>query len=140
MNKLSIESLIQNNVKISKVSGGLDVYSLINTKSSYDDIHTYNADILIKSRLDKREKKLNTFLRHYGRCFENIKMLNNSNKTDAIFAVPDIEPDCHGYHPTECVEFIENKLKEKFMNIYRMNYKTIFITWKYIEFNKEFNK
>lgn len=136
MDKISVQSLVQNNAKVSDSNNGLNVYSLVNTKKNYDDLHTFNIDSLIKIRRDKRERKLETFMRYYSRCFESIKILNNKNKTDIIYDVPDRVPECSDYSSIECIEFIENKLKEKYMDVYRINYKTIFVTWKFIEFNQ----
>jgi hypothetical protein len=136
MDKLSVQTIVQDNIKVCEGKGGLNVYSLANLKKSYDDVHSYNAETLIKIQHDKREKKLDTFIKYYSRCFETIKILNNKNMTDMIFDVPDKVPECPDYNPIDCMDFIESKLKEKYMDIYRINYKTIFITWKYIEFNQ----
>ena len=139
MDKININILVPNDhVRDESYSNGtIDVNTLANMKNSNDNAIHFNIDSLIKIRKEKREKLLETYIKYYNRCVDKIKMLNNRNITDIFFEVPTNVPDCYGYKYIDCVEFISNKLKIFFMDTYKINNYTLFITWKYIEANKE---
>lgn len=139
MDKININILVPNDhVRDESYSNGtIDVNTLANMKNSNDNAIHFNIDSLIKIRKEKREKLLETYIKYYNRCVDKIKMLNNRNITDIFFEVPTNVPDCYGYKSIDCVEFISNKLKIFFMDTYKINNYTLFITWKYIEANKE---
>ena len=139
MDKININILVPNDhVRDESYSNGtIDVNTLANMKNSNDNAIHFNIDSLIKIRKEKREKLLVTYIKYYNRCVDKIKMLNNRNITDIFFEVPTNVPDCYGYKSIDCVEFISNKLKIFFMDTYKINNYTLFITWKYIEANKE---
>ncbi|ARF09347.1 hypothetical protein Catovirus_2_296 [Catovirus CTV1] len=137
MDKINVNILFSDNynTETNNNSGVLDVNTLANIKSNNDT--SFNIDSLIKIRKEKREKLLETYIKYYNRCIEKIKVLNNRNITDMFFEVPLTVPDCYGYKPVDCIEFISNKLNVFYMDTYKINNHTLFITWKYIEANKE---
>jgi len=139
MDKININILVPNAQTIEEThsNGTLDVNTLANMKKNNDSTTHFNIESLIKIRKEKREKLLETYIKYYNRCVDKIKMLNNRNITDLFFEVPMNIPDCYGYKPIDCIEFISNKLKTFYMDTCKVNNHTLFVTWKYIEANKE---
>ena len=137
MNNLSIKNLVPD-VKIGdSKSSILDINSLTAINNSAEDsIRTFNADYLIKTSKDKREKLLQIYHRFYGHCIEKIKLFHNAGKFDLIYEVPDKVTDSYDCIAKYCMDFLEIKLKENYIDTYRIDNKTIFITWKYIESSK----
>jgi hypothetical protein len=137
MNNLSITNLVNNNSSAYNVTNGnLDVQSLMSIKNSHDRVKEFNPDVLIQRRIDLRNKLLEIYTRYYDKCIENIKLVNNQNRNDLIFEVPKKISDCPEYFPIFCLNFIEQKLKDNFIDVLRVSYCSIFITWKFIELNK----
>ena len=135
---LSIKNLVPD-VKIGdSKSSILDINSLMTINNSVEDsIRTFNADYLIKTNKEKREKLLQIYHRFYGNCIEKIKLFHNAGKFDLIYEVPDKVTDNLDYIAKYCMDFIEIKLKENYIDTFRIDNKTIFITWKYIESSKK---
>lgn len=138
MHKLSIQSFTTNSSRLNNHSD-LNVESLSHKNNSQNET-LYNAENIISTIKIKREKKLEIYMRHFNRCFEQIRMENNRNRTDIIYTVPDICNELFDYSAEECCSLLERKFIEKLMDTHRMSYKTIFITWKFIEYNKEKEK
>lgn len=138
MDKININILVPNTqMHNSNINGILDVNTLANLKNINDEAINFNIDSLIKIRKEKREKLLETYIKYYNRCIDKIKTLNNRNIYDIFYEVPSHVPDCYGYKSIDCIEFISNKLKILYMDTYKINNNTLFITWKYIEANRE---
>lgn len=138
MDKINVNILAPDSHNVQEnYHGILDVNTLASIKSNTDINSNFNIDSLIKIRKEKREKLLETYIKFYNRCIEKIKLLNNRNITDIFYEVPTNVPDCYGYKPIDCIEFISNKLKIFYMDTYKINNNTLFITWKYVEANKE---
>jgi hypothetical protein len=138
MNNISIKNLVPD-VKIGdSKSSILDINSLISINNSVEEsIRTFNADYLIKINKEKREKLLLIYHRLYSNCIEKIKLFNNAGRFDLIYDVPDKIADNLDYISKYCMDFIEIKLKENYIDTFRIDNKTIFITWKYIESSKK---
>lgn len=135
MDKISIENLVPNARK-SAGAQSLDIKSLSNTLNSNDIANTFNADVLINTNKVKREKLLQTYTKYYNHCVDQIVTLNNTGKTDLVYDVPSLVPDCKEYNPLNCLEFIALKLQREFIDTFYIDKTLLFITWKYIEFNK----
>lgn len=137
MNKISIKTLVPEIKVGNSKSNILDIDSLITINNNYDDsIRKFNAEYLIKTNKENREKLLKIYNKYYANCIEKIKLFHNSGKQDLIYDIPDKILDNLDYIPKYCMDFIEKKLKENCIDTYRIDNKTIFITWKYIESNK----
>ncbi len=138
MDKISLKNLVPE-VKIaySKLSQ-FNIDSLISINSNLEDsIKDFNADYLIKSNKEKREKLLKIYHKYYANCIEKIKLFHNAGKMDLIYEVPEKVTDNTDYIAKYCLDFIEFKLKQNYIDTFRMNNKMIFITWKYIECAKK---
>ncbi len=141
MDKINVNMLVPNLQSVNDLTyNTLDVNTLSSMNKLNDSASNFNIESLIKVRKEKREKLLETYIKYYNMCIEKIKALNNRNILDVIFEVPSHVPECYGYKSIDCIEFISNKLKLLYMDTYKMNINTLFITWKYIEANRENDK
>lgn len=133
MDKLNIEMLFNNKTNNSS-SGALDIKSLFNQDKR--DLQ-FTPEELIKKRERKRETLHSNYETYYKRCLEKIEVASSLNKEDIVYNVPKFIADCPEYNPIDCLEYIEINLKNKYMDTFRINKNSIFITWKYIEINYE---
>ncbi len=138
MDKISLKNLVPE-VKIADSrKSQFDINSLLSINNNIEDsIRNFNADYLIKSNRDKREKLLKIYHRYYANCIEKIKLFHNGGKMDLIYEVPEYITDNPDYLSKYCLDFIEIKLKQNYIDTFRIDKKTIFITWKYIESAKK---
>lgn len=135
---LSIQNLVQKNIEtVGNSSGVIDIKSLSSIQKSHDEIYLFNPDTLIKSRIIKREKLLAAYAQSYKSCLERIKLFESMNQVDLIFDVPANVPGCYNYNPLDCIEYIRNKLRNIYIDTYHVSPIRLFVTWKYIEINKE---
>lgn len=114
----------------------INVDTIINM-SNGNKQNNFSIDYVIRMKRKKREKILETYIKYYNNCLEKIMMATSRDYNDLIYEVPLSVPDCHGYNPIDCIEFISNKLKQQYMDTYKINKLSLFVTWKYAEVNKE---
>lgn len=130
MDKISIQTLVPN-ATVSEKKYGLDINSLLNiTKPNNQN---FSSEQLIHIKNIKREKLADAYNTFYNKCIDRIKLLNNMDKTDLFFDVPLFLPECPNYNPSDCIEFLETKLRFHKFDTLKININTLFITWKYIE-------
>lgn len=115
---------------------GIDNIIMANDKQEKQ----FNINKLIKVRKQKRKKLLENYVKLYNDCLINIESVNDINKTDLYFNVPEKLIDCPDYNSNDCIEYIENKLREQFIDTLKINDNTIFVSWLYVELNMEQNK
>ncbi len=138
MDNLSIKNLVPDLKVSNSKSSVLDINSIMTINNSVEDsIKNFNAEYLLKSNKEKREKLLKIYNKYYANCIEKIKLFHNAGRLDLIYEVPDKILENLDYIAKYCMDFIEIKLKQNFMDTYRIDNKTIFITWKYIESSKK---
>jgi len=138
MDKLSIKNLVPE-VKVGdSKSNILDIKSMITINSSCEDsINNFNAEYLIKTSKEKREKLLKVYNKYYAHCIEKIKLFHNAGKVDLIYEIPHSITENIDYIPKYCMDYIEKKLNDNYMDTFRIDNRTVFITWKYIESSKK---
>lgn len=129
MDKINIESLFH--CKTRSSSRTLDIKAITRSQRPFD------TDILIETRERKRVTLLNYYLKFYDTCLKKIEIANNLGKTDLLFTVTESIPNCPEYKPIDCIEYIKKKLDQGFFDTYIVGNRTLFITWIYIEANKE---
>ena len=129
MDKLNIENLFH--CKTHSSSKILDVKTITRNQRPFD------TDILIETRERKRKTLLNYYLKFHDTCLKKIEIANNLGRTDLLYSVTEFIPNCPEYKPIDCVEYIKNKLDKNFFDTYIVGNKTLFITWLYLEANKE---
>jgi hypothetical protein len=129
MDKINIENLFHCKTHINTKI--LDVRAITNNQK------IFNTDTLIETREKKRKTLLNYYLKFYDICLKKIEIANNLNKTDLLYTVTEFIPNCPEYKPIDCIEYIKEKLENNFFDTYIVGNKTLFITWLYLEANKE---
>lgn len=129
MDNINIESLFH--CKTRNSSRTLDVKAITQSHRPFD------TDILIETREKKRKTLLNYYVKFHDTCLKKIEIANNLGKTDLLYTITESIPNCIEYKPKECIEYIKNKLDQDFFDTYVVDDKTLFITWLYIEANKE---
>ena len=129
MDKINIENLFH--CKTQSSNKILDVKSIVQNKKSF------NIDVLIEVREKKRKELLNNYVKYHEKCLQKIEIANNLGKTDLLYTVDQSIADCPEYKSIDCIEFIKNKLEKELFDTYVVNNKTLFITWLYLEANKE---
>jgi len=137
---LTIDNLIPpSNNSINYSSGKLDINCISRDKFINDTPEqNFNSDVLLKNIKKKRNNIRNIFVNSYNLCCEKIKEADNMSLTDIIFELPISmfisNPDCKYI---DIINYIDNNLKKQKLNTYIINNRKIFITWKFIELNKE---
>ena len=80
----------------------------------------------------------NTYVKCYNLCCEKIKEANDIGLTDIIFELPTAmfitNTDCSDVN---IIKYIDINLRKEKLNTYIINNRKIFVTWKFIELNKE---
>jgi len=139
MDKFSIESLFPSNEgeELSS-SGTLDVNTLFNgTGINNDPDREFDSSVLLKSIYDRRSRLRKNYVIIFNKCCERIKATNNYNLTDIIYELPIVIPECPNFNHRECLEYIRDNLRKQYIDAIIIDKRKIFITWKYIELNKE---
>lgn len=134
MDKINIENLFHCKTKlVSNSSNILDVNSIVHNNKSF------NINDLIETREKKRILLLNNYIKYYDKCLKKIEIANNLDKTDLLYSVDEYILDCPEYKSIDCIKYIKNKLEQDFFDTYIINNNTLFITWLYLEVNREKN-
>lgn len=131
MNKLSMNDIIKNKIKDNK--NNLSISSLTTNKKLKP---TNITEDLIESKNQRREKLLQVYLDLYYNCVEQIKYNDILAQTDIVFVVPILVKGLYEYNSVDCLNFIEKRLREAFIDTSILSNVAIFITWKYIETNQ----
>lgn len=141
-NKFSVESLFPTSVgENSYTYGKFDVNTLFdNIKFGEEKEQNFDSDILLKNILTKRENIRKSYVKMFNLCCLKIKMADGLGKTDLIFELPEVIIDFTEISRRGCLQYISNRLRKQHLDTFVINNSKIFITWKFIELNKEKNK
>jgi len=108
----------------------LDVYSLYHTKEQRTTNKiNFNIDRLIKLREERKNKIFIQYDKIFNMCLNKINSANNLNKTEIIYDVPDAIYGHVDYNRINCLEYIEQKLKDMCLDTLVLNNKTIYVSW-----------
>ena len=121
----------------------LDVNSLARN-FSYDKQEelNFNSDILLKNIIERRKLLRNTHVKLYNACCQQIKEVDglNNGVTSIIFTLDKKYDECPFLNHMDCIKYIDENLKKELLDTYVMNDRQIFVTWKFIELNKQMVK
>ena len=144
MNKLNIFSMFpqdnnnNNNININNNNKNkLNIHTFFEKTNTNMKIKQLDSNKLIETKIIKRKKVLEKHIEVLNSCYNSIETANNSGITDLIFNVPHVFLGCSYYDQVMCSEFVLKKLHEKSLDAYILDNFEIFITWQYIELNKE---
>lgn len=141
MTNITIDKLMPAN-NVSYTNGKMDIESIAKDKFINDTPEqNFNSDVLLKNIKKKRQKLRNTLVNTYNLCCDKIKEADSIGLTDLIFELPEIMflsfSECRDI---DIINYISNNLRKQKLNTYIINNKKLFITWKFLELNKEFEK
>jgi hypothetical protein len=130
MDKINIENL-SNYKTQNNPNRTLDVKTVIQSNK------TFNITSLLLVREKKRKQLLEYYNSFHRQCLRKIEAVNKLGKTDLLYTVDIQVPNCPEYKPLDCIEFIKKKLEQDSFDTCVVNNNTLFITWLYLEVNKE---
>ena len=131
-------NLITTSKKITKT----DKLSIDSLTSNREKTDLMKVDNLIRTRKLRRHRILEEYNRLFNNLMDKIQLANSLNKTELIFDIPvnTIEGVTYKYDCNECVDFIQTKIKNLYIYTIRTSYNSIFVSWLYIEINRELFK
>ena len=140
MDRININNLFPKN-RIATNDNPLDVKSLfkcnpaLGEKKSVD----FSVDGLLIHKEERKKKIRDQYRKTYNMVLNKIKIVNKINDTtDIIYDVPEAVFGLKEYNSHECLEYIENKLRNLYyMDTLKLSSKSMFISWKSIENNRK---
>lgn len=137
--KMNIETLMPSRNNNYNRSKRLDVFTISSGKQiNIDPSRDFDSNELLTNIYERRKKIRNWFVEMYNLCCVKIKDADDYGLTDLLFELPELLIDASIYKEKECMEYISNNLREQNIDTLLLNNgKQLFITWKYIELNKE---
>jgi hypothetical protein len=111
----------------------------INTMTSKKTKESYISQIdnLLKERKNRRKRLLTEYDKLFELCFQRILTADKMNITEICFDIPSHILGCNEYIVSECIDFLENKLRSLDIDTLRITNNSLFISWLFIELNKE---
>ncbi len=139
--KICVDKLFPSDNKSGTIGKKLDLETIfINTPLNNEPEITFTSEVLLRKIKKRRKEKLNFYKQMLKYCHKRIESADDDQSTDIIFTTVDNIPECPGYDPRKCLEFISIKLREEDFDTAILTDTTMFITWKYLELKKENNK
>ena len=138
MENLSINLLTQTTNKSLDRHHEFSLYSLAGVKQELD-VNT-RINNMIQTRKEKRKNLLAEYNKLLSRCIDKICVADSLEQTEYCYDIPRYIAGCTDYKPSECLDFIQNKLRELDMDTYKINNTTIIVSWLYIELNRHMKK
>ena len=139
--QMSIESLMPSKIPYQYSNGKLDVNSISSGKSLNNEPQkNFNSNDLLKNIYEKRKKLRDWLVNMYNLCCTKIKDADDVGLTDIIFELPDLIMENSQYRHSDAIDYIMKNLRQEQIDVLKINNKKLFISWKYLELNKEKNK
>jgi len=133
MDKISINNLFP----ASHDFQPLDVNNLYNTSDQkIKNKINFNIDKLVKLREERKRKILIQYEKVFNMCLKKINLANNMNKTEIVYDVPEAIYGHFDYVVIDCLEYINSKLKIMDLDTILLSEKSIYISWLYLEENR----
>jgi len=141
---ITIDKLIPANSTESHnyIKGKLSLNSISKDKFINDDPDiNFNSNILIDN-IKKRRINIRTILINaYNLCYEKILEADKAGLTDLIFLIPyKMQLNSNVCNPLHILTYISKALLKESINTYIIDETHLFITWKFLELNKELQK
>lgn len=137
MDKINTDTLFPSNKRNELLSVDSLFAPLKEVRSTSVAKNSLSIDPLIQTQDDIDEKIKQTYRDVYSLCFEKIVQSNSLKNLDLMFEIPKILNNNLIYDYDECCEYIINKLRQNYIDVCRMSYNKLFITWINIRNNKK---
>jgi hypothetical protein len=135
MDHINIGNLFSNGSRVDNYIP-LDVNSLYNTQKNLEEQNLdFNINKLINVREERRQEVINKYRKVFRICLKKINEANRLNTTDMIFEIPQAIFGCSEYSQFECINYIEKKLRNLYLDTLPLSKKSLFISWKNIQSN-----
>jgi len=132
MDKISINNLFPSTNDFQP----LDVNNLYNTNDQkVKNKINFNIERLIKLREERKRKILVQYEKIFNMCLKKISLANNLNYTEVIYDIPEAIYGHFDYNPNDCLEYVNNKLKNMHLDTIYMGDKQIYVSWINLEDN-----
>lgn len=116
----------------------LDVNNLYNTQGNKaKNKLNFNIDRLIKLREERKQKIFIQYDKIFNMCLNRITLANNLNKTEIVYEVPEAIYGHFDYNIHDCIQYLENKLKDMDLDTLILNNRTIYVSWLNLEENRK---
>lgn len=137
MDKLSITNLFPN---YKHEQNSLDVKNLVNPEENKIINKTkYNIDKLINTREEREREILIIYDKITGMCLDRIFAVNKIGGTDVIYDIPVsiFNNYNYKYNKMHCLEYLQKKLRNMYMDTLIISNSSIFISWLNIKENRK---
>jgi hypothetical protein len=137
MDKININLLTsKNNTNINNNIAELSINTMTSKKKTKENYIT-QIDHIITERKNRRIRLLTEYDKLFDMCFQRILIADKMNITEICFDIPNHILGCNEYILSECIDFLENKLRSLDFDTLRITKNSLFISWLFIELNKE---
>jgi len=141
---ITIDKLIPSNSNESQnyIKGKINLNSISKDKFINDDPDiNFNSNILLDNIKKRRIHVRTILINAYNLCYEKILEADKSGLTDMIFLIPyKMQLNSNICTPIHILTYISNALQKELINTYIIDQTHLFITWKFLELNKELKK
>jgi hypothetical protein len=138
---ICVDSLFPTETKSGERGKRLDVETIFtNTPLNNEPEIIFTSDILLERIHKRRLEKLKYYKTMLSYCQKKISETDSNHGTDIVVSIVESFPECKNYNPSECLEYISNKLREEDIDTFILSDTSIFITWHSLELKKEQNK
>jgi len=139
MNRININNLFPSST--TSITGNsykpLDINSLFHPEEQrFDSKVNFSIEKLINVREEKKNKIRKKYKKIFTLCLNKITVVNNLNKTDIIYDIPDAIFRCPDYNQLDCMDFLQSRLRRLYMDTLTLSNRSIFISWLNIEDNR----
>lgn len=135
---MNIENLMPSNNHNYNRTKKLDVYTISSGKQiNTDPDRDFNSNDLLSTIYERRKKLRNWLVDMYNLCCNKIKDADSFGLTDIVFELPPIILENSSYKHRDCIEYISKNLRDQNIDTLILDDSKLFITWKFIELNKE---
>lgn len=139
MDKININNLFAN-AKAGR-NGEINVSNMFD----YDEDQTLatvelNIDRMLEMKEEKRKLAQSQYYKLFKLCIKKINDAISIGENKIIYEIPYDVPLVTEYSFSECMEYINNKIKKLHMDTIIVSQLSIFISWEFIEENRKENK
>ena len=130
MDKINIASMFGGNEKTLGNHREININSMFNPNVQTCD---HDPEELLKQSKDKKKQVATLYNSEYNSCWEKIYDAAKCNLTYVMYVVPKFNIECELYNSLICLQYIQEKLKQKKIGSHIHTNVKIFISWHDLE-------